>query len=881
MSEKQRASCYWIILSGLLLTLLWPVAGFSLEPGRVLLISSYHPGFPTFFHQIQGVKSSFSGKNILLDVEFMDSKRFAGESSSADFLRMLSGKLKKLPAYDVVMTADDNALNFLLEHKEQLFPSQPAVFFGVNNVAKALTQNENASVTGVVEAVSMRETIELMTHLQPAAKTILALVDATPSGQGDLVYFNEMKEHFPELSFRSLSLEDFSFAEFANHLRQVGEDSAVLLLSAYVDTNGDRLNFQDSLDLILENLNQPVFHLWYHGVGDGLLGGKVISHLEQGKAAAEIVLRLFGGEDVAQIPVVAESPNQIIFDYTVLKKFGLEKIALPDNTLLLNKPISFYEGHKVIIWLVGAFCLFQSIVIIFLIHTIIVRREVEAELRESEERYFSLFAENHSVMLLIDPQTIRIVDANPAACRYYGYALEELVGEKVSIINILPEEDIRQRVDDVQQGKYSWILAKQRLASGEIREVEIYSGPITLHGQQLLYSIVHDITDRRKLEEQLRQAQKMEALGTLAGGIAHDFNNILAAMLGYAELARDEQPADSKTRDYLENVLVAGDRAKELVRHILAFSRKGSESRGPVPIYNVVEEVLQLLRASLPTTIEIRSTLEKSCGYVIADSTQLHQVVLNLCTNAAQAMEEHGGILSIDLARCECSEGGLPDAPELTPGAYVRLVVSDTGTGMPPELLDRIFDPYFTTKKVGKGSGMGLAVVSGIVKNHGGTIHAVSESGKGARFSVYFPRIAEPDQMLAQRDGDLPSGKGHILLVDDEAALIDVMRQKIERLGYTVTAKTNSIEALELFRSDPHGFDLLLTDQTMPGMTGLEFARKVKAIRSEIPVIISTGYSSKIDMEQASQQDIDAVFMKPVDNSLLAKTLRGLLNANS
>ncbi len=383
--------------------------------------------------------------------------------------------------------------------------------------------------------------------------------------------------------------------------------------------------------------------------------------------------------------------------------------------------------------------------------------------------------------------------------------------------------------------------------------------------------------ERAKLEEQLRQSQKMEAIGTLAGGIAHDFNNILTAVFGYADLAMQYIPEENPAKAMVGEVLKASNRAKELVRQILAFSRKSSQDRCAIQLHLLVKETLKLLRASIPATIEIRQEISSESGYVTADPTQLHQVMMNLCTNAAQAMEEKGGVLAVLLTRVALRAEDLAGEPDLMPGPYLKLSVRDTGVGIAPEIMDKIFDPYFTTKSVGKGSGMGLAVVHGIVKKNGGMIRVHSQSGHGATFEVFLPVTMEAVEVDPATDEAIPLGRGHILFVDDEETIASMAQGLLPTLGYTTTTLTDSSKALELFRSQPDQFDLVITDQTMPRMTGEQLACALITIRPDIPIILCTGYSPQIDGAKARAAGIKAFLMKPFEKKELAQTILRLL----
>ena len=400
--------------------------------------------------------------------------------------------------------------------------------------------------------------------------------------------------------------------------------------------------------------------------------------------------------------------------------------------------------------------------------------------------------------------------------------------------------------------------------------------------------------EKGEIPARLQQAQKMQTIGTLAGGIAHDFNNLLSIILGNAELAMDDVPEKNPAQECLKELHDACLRAKDLVSQILSFGRQTGQELQPVNMTPLLEEALKLLRASIPTTVDIRRNFSCESDTVLADPTQMVQVLLNLCGNAAHAMAKEGGTLEVSLRnvalgmqRWAVQGDETPSAielvefpmgyPNLTPGNYVRLTVTDTGCGMDNAVMDRIFAPYFTTKGVGEGTGLGLSVVLEIVKSHGGAITVDSEPGKGTTFDVFLPASEAVAQDQPRRGEALPKGSERILLIDDESALIKTGKQVLERLGYTVVASTGSLEALKAFRAQPDGFDLVITDMTMPGITGDRFAREVMAIRPDIPVILCTGHGVRIDEAQMKAVGIRALVMKPVDKRELAETVHRVL----
>ncbi len=396
--------------------------------------------------------------------------------------------------------------------------------------------------------------------------------------------------------------------------------------------------------------------------------------------------------------------------------------------------------------------------------------------------------------------------------------------------------------------------------------------------------IMSDITDiktlekeRQHAESQLRQAQKMEAIGTLAGGIAHDFNNILSAILGYSELALDDARSGQPSARYIRQILKAGHRARDLVHQILTFSRQTETEVKPIQIKPIIKEALKLLRASLPSSIDI-STAIQSEAIVEADPIQVHQVIMNLCTNAGHAMRDQGGTLTVTLTEEELDDRFTERHPETTPGEYLKLTVSDTGPGMDKDIIDKIFDPYFTTKTKDEGTGMGLAVVQGIIKTYKGAVSVASTPGEGSAFEVYFPIIHSNDTVSAESKIVVPGGHERILFVDDELPLADLSQQLLERLGYKVTVRTSAVEALNLFENDPDAFDLVITDMTMPHMTGDILAEKLLALRPDVAIVICTGYSDKITQELIDRLNIRALVMKPIIRNELLITVRQVLD---
>ncbi|HTU00730.1 MAG TPA: PAS domain S-box protein, partial [Candidatus Sulfotelmatobacter sp.] len=474
-----------------------------------------------------------------------------------------------------------------------------------------------------------------------------------------------------------------------------------------------------------------------------------------------------------------------------------------------------------------------------------------------------------------------IQSRNAGAERLYGYRAADVIGQSIELL-VPPDrrEELPRILERIRKGEHVGHLETVRLRrDGRLVDVSLTISPIRgPHGRILGAStIARDITERKRLEAQIRQAQKMEAIGTLAGGIAHDFNNLLSAMMGYAEMTGDDLPKGSPAWRNLREVFAAGKRAKELVRQILTFSRQAEQERRAIPLHGNVQETLKLLRASLPATIEMRHAVQPDAGTVLADPIQMQQVLMNLCTNAEHAMRPRGGLLEVRLEPVEVDAEFAAAHPPLKPGPHARLTVRDTGHGMDSRMMERIFDPFFTTKPPGEGTGMGLAMVHGIVGDHGGAITVESAPGCGAKFQVYLPRCDAGPAPQAAPKAAVEHGSARILVVDDEPSLATLWSQMLERAGYTVMTSTSSPRALELFQQNPDAFDAVVTDQTMPEMTGEVLARELLRLRPNLPIILCSGVDQAPLEEKVRAMGVKGYLVKPLARRELLQTVQRVL----
>lgn len=502
------------------------------------------------------------------------------------------------------------------------------------------------------------------------------------------------------------------------------------------------------------------------------------------------------------------------------------------------------------------------------------RKQAEEALQRSEAKYRSMM-EAMKDSVYICSSNLRIEYMNPRMVSRVGrnatgdYCYKAIYGsdEKCSwcvFDNILQGDHIDYELADPRDNRYYSVTNSPIYhSSGTISKLTIF----------------RDITDNKSIEAQLHHARKMESIGTMAGGIAHDFNNILYMITGNAELAMEDIPEWNPIHENLKEIKSAGLRAAGVVKQLLNFSRQTDQELRPIGAVMVIRESLKFLRSTIPTSIEIQQKFPDKEVVILGDPTQVNQVMMNLCINASQAMEETGGVLDILVETITLNEKANDSYSDLTTGDWLKITVNDTGPGIRSDIIDRIFDPYFTTKDVGKGSGMGLAVVHGIVKNHHGTISVESELGKGAAFTIFFPVATQRPAKDASVLDVIPRGAGErVLFVDDEAYITNMTGKMLERLGYKVRTATSPVDALELFRANPDAFDLVLTDMTMPKMTGVRLSEKLKEVSPDIPVVICTGHSALIDEEKAESIGIDGYTMKPIVMRDIAKAIRNVLD---
>lgn len=839
---------------------------------HILLINSYDQRLTWVEDIVRGVEDVLlpEENSYTLHIENMDSKSFYSPEYFAIFRDYLEVKYKNTDIY-LILSSDDNAYDFLREHRDQVFPGVPVVFCGVNNFEDKQIANITA-ITGVVEVFSADTTVKLALQLNPEIKRIFIINDYLKTGR---LWAAEISRQLAGLAGK-IEFEysqDLSLKELLTYVATLPADAAVLLGTYFPDGEGSHYTYEQIAEELSQVSPVPVFSLVEFILDRGIVGGQVISGYYQGRTMAGLAEKILQGEDVETLSVVKKGSNHAIFNYPQLERHGLDPRNLPQSAVLINKPFSFYETYRYQIWMVTSFILILLAVILALVANIGWRKRAERALRRSEKRLRQLADATWEALVIHDGGVV--LEANEMFERLSEYSVAELKGKQVLHLFFTKEDQqtLHRKIAANDSEMYEAVVTNK---SGRKIPVEVRIRYMEYDGKEVRVAAIRDLTRRKRLEEQLTQSRKLEAIGTLAGGIAHDFNNILSAIIGYSEILLLTRKNDQDTSQKLEQILNAGNRAKHLVQQILTFARKTKEQLKPMQLSKVVREVVELMRASLPASIKIKEVVTTE-GCVLGDATKMHQLVMNLCTNAGKVMP-NGGLLEVLLDEVTLDETATTIHPDILPGPYLRLMVKDTGKGISPDNLAKIFDPFFTTDEAKKGTGLGLAVVHGIVKECHGIIEVESTAEEGATFIVHLPKVECLTHVDDASPQFLPRGQETIMIIDDEQDLIRIGTETLANLGYNVQGFASSPEAVTRFLAEPDGFDLVITDLTMPEISGEAVARKFLALRSDLPVIVCSGYSETFQEEDARRLGVKRYLVKPVATRELALQVREVLD---
>ena len=980
---------------------------------RLLILHSYHVGLTWTEGQDRGIREIFDNPgDIEIFTEYLDSKRMPLNQVLVPFAAFLRRKYSP-DFFDAVMVTDNSALTFFSLYHRGLFPDVPVVFCGINNYRPDMLDGFDGKITGVIQVLDPKGTIELIRKFQPGVKSLVIVAGTTPTARAIQA---EVEASLAGLmpSLGQVLLAGLETQTLLKRLSQLSSDQAVLLCNFNRDAKDIYYSHEESGQMISQASGAPVYAMEDHYLGTGVMGGYMNSSRGQGNVAARLCRQILETGKIP--PVVLESPNFVMIDHGVLDRFGLDDSLVPSSAIVIHKPFSVYQAYEGEIWGIGLTLLLLLILVLFLAVNVMLRKESEANLHVTLQSI-------GDAVIATDFEG-RITRMNPVAESLTGWTLKEAMGRKIDRVFPLIHSRTREKVvnpvervlssglvvglaehtvlvsktgteyqiadsgapivgsdgkikgvvlvfrdvteahwktreisdqkelleatfSSIQDGlsilntdRTIWYAnavmegwhadklplvgkkchevyfnrrTKCDMCSGDscvatsspkrrviempyasgpgLRFIELSSYPINREktgDTSGSVEIIRDITEQKQLEAQLRQAQKHEAIGNLAGGIAHDFNNILSGIFGFCQLAKIHMGNPDKAKAHLDSLMKAANRATQLVRQILSFSRQTDQKTYLIPLLPVVTEVLKLLRSSLPATIEIENKFNTT-SLVEADPTQIHQLVMNLGTNAFHAMKETGGRLTIQGQDIDIQDtdplpvngilGGI--IPGMIPGKYLMLEVMDTGEGMTEIILQKAFDPYFTTREKGQGTGMGLALVRSVVERHRGYMTIKSSLGKGTNVIVYLP-VSNKKKLDQRKDFGLSikGGTEHVMFVDDEVDICEPTRELLGDYGYRVSIYLDSSRALEAFQAAPESYDLLITDMTMPKMKGSLLAEKILAIRPDLPVLLCSGYLDDVIEQQSLDIGIRKCFLKPVTNRSLLMLIRKIFDDN-
>ncbi len=825
------------------------------EPAReVLILVSRDPADAWAVSEVDGILGVLRGAvpRVETFVEYMDwQPGISGKSYDAELAAYYRKKYTRRN-FRVVFLADEVALAFMRRHRDALFPEAQAAFCGIANAP-----DPTPWLTGVLADENPTATYRLALRLQPDLRRLYIFDDAARGGAAR----KQRIEQDAPVEVRRVPLEllraDTAHALFAA-VENLPPHTAVLTTRSGV---AHRMQAELSARCPV-----PIYGSRVQTHLAGILGGALLDGDRQGAEAARLGLRLLAGEAAAKIPIVSDLPPRLVLDFGQMQRFAIPRVLLPPGAEVLNAPRHIWEERPNAARAISVTIVSLAGLALWLASALAEKRRSAGALKNSLSLLNATLESTADGVLAVDnegkitgcnrrlieiwriPEALAIQREDEAivAATLEQVKAPEAFRQRLRELRTTPEADSYDVIEFHDRRVFERRSRPQRLEGRIIGRVFTY-GEITerLRAEET----------RSRLEAELAHTRKLEALGTLAGGIAHDFNNLLTAILGYTQFAHSSLPAGSPARADLEVVLGASERARELVQQILTFSRKRPLERRLTRLDGVLREAAGLLRASIPAGVDVRCAIEGEGGTVLADSSQVHQAILNLAANAVHALHGQPGAITLRLE----------PAGEPLLGACMCLTVSDSGHGMDAETVTRIFDPFFTTKKPGEGTGLGLAVVHGIMQSHEGSVAVESRLGEGTAFRLYFPIVAAPAAGEQETPAPVPSLRGErLLVVDDEVAVLRVAQQMLEQLGYRVAACSEPEGALELFRASAGNFDAVVSDLNMPKMTGIDLAIELRRIQPALPVVLITGCIGDGALEErAARLGLDQVVMKP------------------
>lgn len=854
----------------------------NIDPPRtdhpnVLVINSYHSTFRWTENEVRGVVSALGKTSDIhanLYIEYMDTKRFAaGYNLNWRFKDFIAEKYAEV-RFSAIVVTDDNALNFMLDYHQDLFPKVPVVACGINR-AENKVYTDPPLFHIIRETIDVSALMEIALKLFPATKNVILLSDGTTTSQLDRVEAEQVFKKYPDLNVVVLDGSGISFDEIVNSFKHFQEKSICLFMGFWQDQGGRKIAPEKVIRVAASHT--PVFVCADGYLEPEVVGGVMTSGFKQGQAAGETVSRILAGVEMKNVVTASgKQLNTAILNYPVLKKYGVSHKGLPDNIILFGKREShFLKNH-------GRELLAGGIIICLLITLIIVttrdlfRRAEVSKALKSAERDLGITFESISDGLIVTDAAGKVQRINSAACNLLGWTKEEVIGYDITYVYQTFELNTRlatSRVfaEMVDRVKNYEIAPEERILASKTNEEYVIAESTSIiqssKGEARgLVLIFRDISEEVRQREERQHAQKIEAIGKLAGGVAHDFNNLLTSIIGNAELLRMSLEDDEEGMECAEHIIKSSSRAADLTGQLLAFSRKGQQAKlRPVNVHDLVDEVISLLGHSIDRRIKVLNKKEAYRHWTMGDVAQLQNALLNLGINARDAMFE-GGTLTFSTHDLLLDEDDPRIAnSQLKPGKYIEIGVADTGSGIDQKLRERIFEPFFTTKAEGKGTGLGLAVVYGIIRTHRGNISLKSHPGRGTTFSVLLPVCNAPDSEIepAKTPTFRALRKGHILVVDDEEAIRSLLEKMLKQLGYKVNTCSDGLEAVNYYSRHGAEVDLVIMDLMMPRMGGEDAFKRIRTIDPAAKILLVSGYTKSKVVEDLLQAGALGFISKP------------------